>query len=148
MTLRYVKSVAYKLYLKLDVLPKSLNKKLRSHFHRNNEENRAWDMLVACEVSEKGKPKEPLEKANISIVRHSHRTLDYDGLVGSLKPVVDALVSCGVLIDDSWKVLGRWNVDQRFRSKNDGPLLEIVVQSLPQTLTPLPKGESNSLTSK
>jgi hypothetical protein len=89
-------------------------------------------MLVACEVSTKGKPNAPLEKANITLIRHSHRTLDYDGLVGSLKPVVDALVSCGVLSDDSWKVLGRWNVDQRFRPKAKGPLLEVMVQSLPQ----------------
>lgn len=86
-------------------------------------------MLVACECSDK-KPKTPLSKAIISIVRHSHRTLDYDGLVGSLKPVVDALVTCGVLSDDSWKVLGKWNVDQKFRSKCDGPLLEILVQGL------------------
>jgi len=84
-------------------------------------------MLIACECSDK-KPIKPLEKAKIDIVRYSHRTLDYDGLVGSMKPVVDALVSCGVLKDDSWKVTGQWNVNQRFRPKKDGPLLEIMVR--------------------
>lgn len=128
----------YKLYLELKVLPKSLNKKLRSNRWRLHEENREWDMLVACECSSK-KPKVPLLRAKISIVRHSHRTLDYDGLVGSLKPVVDALVTCGVLSDDSWNVTGQWNVDQKFRPKTLGPLLEIVVQQevVPSSSSPV-----------
>jgi hypothetical protein len=121
----------YKLFLQIPNLPKSLNKKLRSNRFALMRENRSFDMLLACECSAK-KPKAPLERANITLIRHSHRTLDYDGLVGSMKPVVDALVSCGVLLDDSWRVLGRWNVDQRFRPKKDGPLLEIMVQSLPE----------------
>jgi len=47
--------------------------------------------------------------------------------VGSLKPVCDALVTSGVLIDDSWKVLQAWEVDQVFRPKKDGPLLQIEI---------------------
>jgi hypothetical protein len=57
--------------------------------------------------------------------------LDYDGLVGSLKPVVDALVSAGIVLDDRWSVLGAWRVDQRFRPKKQGPLLEIQIEELP-----------------
>jgi hypothetical protein len=38
--------------------------------------------------------------------------LDFDGVVGSCKPVVDALVYAGVLKDDSWNVVGAWKVDQ------------------------------------
>ena len=122
---------AYKLFLQLPNLPKSLNKKLRSNRFALMRENRSFDMLIACECSAK-KPKTPLLKANITLIRYSHRTLDYDGLVGSMKPVVDALVTCGVLSDDSWNVTGRWNVDQKFRPKSDGPLLEIMVQGLPR----------------
>lgn len=123
--------MSYKLFLTLDTLPKSLNKKLKwgSKF-RNVRENQSWDLMIACECSDK-LPPSPLEKANITLIRHSWRTLDYDGLVGSMKPVVDALVSCGVLIDDSWNVTGKWNVDQKFRAKKDGPLLEILIQSRP-----------------
>lgn len=86
--------------------------------------------MMICAASGKT-PTAPLQKASITIVRHSHRMLDFDGLVGSLKPVVDALVSAGVLSDDSWGVVGRWNVDQKFRSKSSGPMLEIFVKQLP-----------------
>lgn len=87
-------------------------------------------MMVACYCSSGKLPKTPLTKARISIVRHYYRMLDYDGLVGSLKPVVDAFVSCGVLKDDSWNVLGPWNVSQVFRPKSEGPLLYIVIQEI------------------
>ncbi len=124
----------YKLYLQLDQLPKSLNKKLTAGKWGRHSENKAWDMLIACEVSQKSKPVKPLLKANLTLFRHSHRMLDYDGLVGSLKPVVDALVSCGVLKDDSWKVTGKWDVEQIFRSKKEGQLLEIMVQESPDAV--------------
>ena len=123
----------YSLYLQIHSLPSSLNKKLRSHRFKNHKENKSWDFIIDLNCSGK-KPNAPLPKASISIIRHSYRTLDYDGLVGSMKPVVDALVTCGVLVDDSWNVLGKWNVDQRFRSKSDGPLLEILVQAMPDKL--------------
>ncbi len=76
-------------------------------------------------------PSKPLERVNLALCRHSHRTLDYDGLVGSMKPVVDALVSAGVIVDDRWSVTGKWNVNQVFRPKSLGPLLEIMVQEMP-----------------
>lgn len=120
----------YKLYLQAELLPKSMNVKLRSHRFKNHKENKTWDMLIAVLVQGK-LPNAPLSRASLSLVRYSHRTLDYDGLVGSMKPVVDALVTVGVLKDDSWNVLGKWNVDQRFRSKKDGPLLEILIQAIP-----------------
>lgn len=72
-----------------------------------------------------------MKRARIRLVRHAYRTLDYDGLVGSMKPVVDALVTARVLKDDSWNVLGRWDVDQKFRPKKDGPELEIWITEVP-----------------
>ncbi len=121
----------YKLYLSTDAVPRSLNKKLRSNRWKNSSENKAWDSLIFALASEKKKPSKPLLRAKICLVRHSHRMLDYDGLVGSLKPVVDALVSCEILKDDSWNILGKWDVDQRFRPKKDGQLLEILIQEMP-----------------
>lgn len=116
----------YKLFLSLEKLPKSLNRKLRSNRWTNHRENKSWDAYIRFHCSDL-KPKKPLERAQVTMVRHSHRMLDFDGLVGSLKPVMDALVDAGILIDDSWKVTGRWNVDQRFRPKKDGPLLEVLI---------------------
>lgn len=123
----------YKLFLQIDQMPKSLNSKLRAHWRSQRRESKGWDWTIAALISQssEGKPKSPLGKAKITIIRHNYRMLDYDGLVGSLKPIVDALVTAAVLEDDSWNVLGRWNVDQRFRPKKEGPLIEVLVQELP-----------------
>jgi hypothetical protein len=112
-------------------MPKSLNVKLRSHYFKNNKENKVWDLIIGMEVRG-NKPESPLESASLTIIRHSYRMLDYDGLVGSMKPVVDSLVSNGIIKDDSWNVLGAWNVSQQFRSKKLGPLLYINVKNFPK----------------
>ncbi len=114
----------YTLRLEFDQLPQSLNKALRSNWRKAHRINTAWDLMVRQKVAGR-LPVVPLERARIQIVRHYYRTLDFDGLVGSLKPVVDGLVSCGVIKDDSWTTLGPWQVDQKFRPKSAGPLLEI-----------------------
>lgn len=119
----------YNLHLEIPFLPKSLNKKLRRNRFVNDRENKSWDTYLWAKCQQ-GKPRAPLARAQITLVRHSHRSLDFDGLVGSLKPVVDALVTAGILSDDSWKVLGAWTVDQKFRPKKAGPLLEIFIQEL------------------
>lgn len=111
---------------------KSLNVSLRSHWTVRQRVNKQWDRLIYCMVSEKNAvPLRPLEKAHIRVIRHSHRMLDFDGLVGSLKPVIDSLVSARVILDDRWSVLGKWDVDQVFRQKKEGNLLEIFVSEVP-----------------
>lgn len=117
----------YELNIEIDALPKSLNKKLRSNRWVLHRENKKFDFLVATLCFGK-RPQKPLEKASIAITRHFYRMLDYDGLVGSCKPVVDALISCGVLSDDSWKVLGAWQVNQEFMPKAQGGKLIVNVK--------------------
>lgn len=111
----------------LHSIPDSLNKALRGNRMKYFSKNRKWDILIHGMIRFQI-PTEPFEKAHIKIVRHSWRFLDYDGLVGSMKPVIDALVSCGVLIDDNYKVTGPWDVTQQFRPKKDGPLLDITIE--------------------
>ncbi len=116
----------FTLSLELEMVPKSLNRKLRRNRFVNDRENKTWDSYLGWECHGK-KPPAPLRKAKLIIVRHSHRMLDFDGLVGSLKPVADALVLAGVIADDSWNVLGAWEVGQVFRPAKLGPLLTIQV---------------------
>lgn len=116
----------FTLSLEIPWNPLSLNKSLRSHWRKRGKLNKSWDVYIGAMLV-RNKPPKPLERAQLIMVRHAHRMLDYDGLVGSLKPVVDALVTCGVLKDDSWKVTGAWVVDQQFRPKKNGPLLTIHV---------------------
>lgn len=120
----------YTLDLTIEKLPTSLNKSLRANRFKRMRENHSFDALIKFECLDK-MPKQPLLKAHLTITRHSYRSLDFDGLVGSLKPVVDALVSCGVLKDDSWNVVGPWNVHQVFRPKKLGSVLRIIVQEIP-----------------
>jgi hypothetical protein len=124
------KFTMFRLSITLHSLPDSLNKGLRGHRMKYFSKNKKWDLLIFGMVRHQLPPK-PLEKARISIVRHSWRQLDYDGLVGSMKPIVDALVTAGVLADDNWNVTGPWVVDQQFRPKKDGPLLVVEVEALP-----------------
>ena len=119
----------YKLEITLHALPDSLNKGLRGNRMKYFSKNKKWDFLILGMVRNQLPPK-PLTKARISIVRHFWRQLDYDGLVGSMKPIVDALVDAGVLADDSYKVTGPWLVTQEHRPKSAGPLLEICVEEV------------------
>jgi hypothetical protein len=116
----------YRLSLDIDHLPKALNKSLRTHYHQLNKEKKRWHELIIL-LTLRNRPASPLPKANLKITRHYYRSLDYDGLVGSLKPVVDGLIHAQIIKDDSWGVLGAWEVDQQFRPKKHGPLLEIEV---------------------
>jgi hypothetical protein len=119
----------YHLKIEIDSLPQSLNIVLRRHYFKSNKHNKMWDTLIYGLVRNK-LPSKPLERAKLKFTRHSNRFLDFDGLVGSLKPVCDSLVTAGVLIDDNWKVLQAWEVDQVFRKKKDGQLLEIEIIEL------------------
>lgn len=121
----------YKLDLTLHSLPDSLNKGLRAHRFAYQQKNKRWDMLIIGMVRNK-LPLKPLTKARVTIVRHSWRWLDYDGLVGSMKPIVDALVDAGVMEDDSYTVTGPWHVTQEFRPKKSGPLLTVCVEEVPE----------------
>lgn len=119
----------YKLDIQLHSLPDSLNKGLRGNRMKYFAKNKRWDLLIFGMVRHR-LPPEPLKKARVTIVRHFWRTLDYDGLVGSMKPIVDALVDAGVLIDDSYKVTGPWVVTQEHRPKSSGPLLTVCVEEI------------------
>lgn len=54
-------------------------------------------------------PSEPLSKAKLTLTRYSLRQPDYDGLVGSFKFVIDAIVNHGIIKDDNMQVIGTPN---------------------------------------
>lgn len=90
-----------------------------------------WNDLVLLNARQmRVIPNAPLDRARLKITRYNYRMLDYDGLVGSLKPVVDGLTNAKIIKDDSWGVLGQWEVCQVFKPKSEGPLLEIILQQV------------------
>lgn len=119
----------YKLQVEIDHVPQSLNVVLAKHYWQRKKARDFWDAEIKRVVGSQ-LPDKPLEYARILLVRHSNRMLDYDGLVGSFKYVVDALVDCGVLSDDSWQVTGKWDVQQKYMAQKEGKKITIRVVGL------------------
>lgn len=117
----------YEIYIRIEGdLPKATNQILGAHWRAKHSNAVKWKRIIS-ETAYAFRPEEILEKAHIRVVRHHYRLLDYDGLVGSLKPAVDSLKGI-VIKDDSYKITGPWSVTQEFRSKKQGPLLEMWVR--------------------
>jgi hypothetical protein len=95
----------YRLYFQIDSLPKMPNQILGSHWRTRSEHARLWKRLVWAAIANK-KPRAPLQRATVTLARHSSVEPDDDGMRGSFKPVLDALVQCGVLVDDKRENIG------------------------------------------
>lgn len=95
----------------VELLPTSQLNTRSSHWGPRAREAREWDRWIHLKSAGK-RPALPLRKARLTLVRHSATPSDWDNLAASWKHPVDALVSCGILFDDSWSVIGvpefRW----------------------------------------
>ena len=100
---------------------------MRTHYHKENKARQEWYNIVHLFTLGK-RPSEPLYKAHITIVRHYYRFLDWDGCVASMKPIVDGMIHCGIIKDDSYKVTGPWDVTQEFLPKKDGGYVFIRIE--------------------
>ena len=109
----------YYLEIVIPGIPDSLNRTLRQHYKARNKTNKHWYDLVKTMVGRQA-PRVPLKKAHIKIVRRYYRFLDWDGAVGSMKPILDGLVQARIIKDDTYKVTGPWDVTQEFLPKKDG----------------------------
>lgn len=127
--LPFSEDAVYRLYLEIPWCPESLNRKLRSNRYKNAAEMKAWANFIVNDTYSR-RPAIPLARVSLTFTRYSHRFLDYDGLVASLKPVADALVAAKILVDDSWNVTGAWSVDQVFRPQSKGQMLAIGVEEV------------------
>ena len=96
----------YSLEFTLPGLPKTFNQLAKKNAHRiKQSERRKWFQMVGYALSNK-RPREPLRKAHLKLIRHSSSAPDYDGLVCSFKFVIDALVEGRVIRDDTMRVIG------------------------------------------
>jgi hypothetical protein len=95
----------YYLFFEIQYLPKPPNRLLTAHWSAAYKEKKKVLHLVNLSTIGK-RPKEPLEKATLYLARHSSRAPDYDGMTGSFKYVIDALVSLKILKNDNMEVIG------------------------------------------
>lgn len=99
----------YRLDIELLGLPRRFNEGQGSHWTVRHREAQKWHkrLIGKMIVARASPPLEPLKKASLTLIRYSSRAPDYDGLVQSFKPVVDALKKCLIIADDSMVVIGR-----------------------------------------
>jgi Holliday junction resolvase RusA-like endonuclease len=99
----------YKLVLDIPALPKRFNQGQGAHWTTRYRETRKWQGMVRTMMlmTSQKKPEKPLVKAKLRLTRFSSVEPDFDGLVQSFKPVVDALTYVGIIKDDKPSIIGQ-----------------------------------------
>lgn len=69
------------------------------HWRTRYHAERKWLAMTLLAIAGK-KPSSPLEKVRCEFVRFSSSEPDFDGLVHGFKPIRDALVKGGVVVND------------------------------------------------
>ena len=86
------------LHIHIDGLPKMANGG-HGHWRTDHTAKKKWKTLVARELVGLAPPK-PWPWVRVVFTRHSSVEPDYDGLVHGFKPLRDALVKYGFVVDD------------------------------------------------
>lgn len=90
--------------LGLPLLQNQLNTK---HWAARHSHALKWKRNIELKIAGHAKkPKEPVKKAKLVLTRLSSRRPDPDGLCGSFKCIIDALVRMDVLVDDKFDNIG------------------------------------------
>ena len=100
----------YRLCLEFDgLLPRMNTGHTRRHWSVGHREARRWTerLRVGMLMGRHKRPPKPLKMALVRLWRKSSRQPDFDNLVMSFKPVVDALVKLGLIEDDGPSQLDR-----------------------------------------
>lgn len=114
----------YRLEFEIKGLPKTLNTN-SSNWRVKAGEVRKWKNLVLYSVGYK-KPQYPLEKAKLTLTRHSSTKIDYDNLVGSFKPIIDGLKLAGVILDDNFVIIGMPAYIWQQAKRNEGKITILI----------------------
>lgn len=96
----------YSATVTLQGLPKMVNANFKNNWRALWIERKKWKELTARSFLP-FQPSEPLKKAKVTIVRHSSRCADYDGLVSAAKSLLDGLKLARIIEDDNMNVIGR-----------------------------------------
>lgn len=88
--------MGYVLSFSVSFLPSLNTSATRRHWSVAHREVKRWRKIVAAHAFRYY----PLQRARVTMVRLSSVEPDHENLTMSFKPVLDALVHCGVLVDD------------------------------------------------
>ena len=114
--------------------PPSLNVLLRMHYHKRVKLKRRIRLEVWAQTGGRAfrgpdvLPHHLLYPVTITGTRYGKQPLDPDNLIGSLKPVIDALVWCKVLFDDTEKHVSIGEIKQKKLPKGEVARLELTIE--------------------
>lgn len=99
----------YVLRMDIQGLPQRYNTVSGRHWALRAKEAKKWHQrLLGRMITQRVMPPpHPLKRAKIRLTRFSSRPPDYDGLVQSFKPVIDALIKTLIIVDDNMDVIGK-----------------------------------------
>jgi hypothetical protein len=95
----------YSITIEIPSLPLMPNQLLGAHWRKRSTHATVWRNAIWAKIAQH-KPSTPLERAHLTLTRGSSTEPDFDGLVGSFKAVIDALVYCRILVNDKQENIG------------------------------------------
>lgn len=88
-------------------LPPPVNRMGRWHWAKKIMLVNEWKNIVQFWVMKKNAARAtPIERARLTLIRHSSARPDFDGLVSSFKVVIDSLRYNGIIADDKHENVG------------------------------------------
>jgi len=110
--------------------PRSPNRRERCHWSVRHKEGReiAWKVWVGVLLDVPKRPVPKFEAVEIHATRYAIRLMDRDNFIGSLKPVIDGLVKCRVIVDDDPKTVQFGTMEQIKVGSHAEEHLEITVE--------------------
>ncbi|WP_425447761.1 RusA family crossover junction endodeoxyribonuclease [Dethiothermospora halolimnae] len=97
------------------------------HYRKRAKEKKRWGEMVHW-IARPKKPKEPIEKAEITVIYYFkiNRRHDFDNYIP--KFILDGLVDVGIIKDDDLKHLNNINIIQKVDRQN--PRTEVVIKEV------------------
>jgi hypothetical protein len=92
--------------INLDFLPKTTNHLNTMHWAMKHKEAKACKLMVMLQCRHKRIHGLGLSRVELELTRFSSKEPDFDGMVGSWKYVIDALVEASVIVDDKPSIIG------------------------------------------
>ncbi len=112
----------------IEDLPLMINSIGRKHWSLKYKESVKWRRFINEQCNIANICGLNLEKAILTLTRHSSKEPDFDNLVTGWKVVIDALVKCGVLLDDKPSVIGESKFLWVYRPTKQGGRVTIRIE--------------------
>ena len=98
-----------------------LNQMLRQHWSKRKKLKEQYHLEILSQ-----KPQKFKGKVNVHLTRYSSRVPDPDGVAGSAKIILDAVVDAGIIEDDNMNVIENFSVNwKKCKQKEQRTEIEI-----------------------